>query len=378
MPPETQTNPMAAQEQARLEHQHKLDSDPTRQFLRDQGFGGDPKVSYSLDVITAKSEKGMNLTGSRSFDNFEDLQGFIKNNPDALTQKQKDQMKEGIAPFGIGYDKSVYDWSSKLPPEQAQQFGSVFDKFSAERLDPRKWEGREAQGQNGRAAERPAAKTSRDIVQDINRSENAVLGQLNSPELALHVGESAEIDEIVRTMGASARQFENPDERTLASMANKDLEQLNQLLNKGTPENLSKADQVIANYIYRNVSKQLTNLFNRADLPMSWEDKKKLIDQSLLADKIAKRPDGLKSRDLLSLKRRIEQQIGQYRPGTEETANNVEAQSAAPAQKTEAPVAEKRTQSAKEKAEESKTKFGTVLNNFTRQFQRWNHFPGFL
>jgi hypothetical protein len=369
MPIETKFNPMAAQEQARMEQQRKIDSDPTRQFLREQGFEGDPKVTYSLDVLTAKNAQGMNLPGNKSFDNFEDLQDFIKNNPDTLTQQQKERMKEGVSPFKTNYDQSVSDWAGKLPPEKAQQLGSAFDKFTGEKFDPRKWENRERQGEANPTPERATARTGQDVLHDINQNENATLNGLNNPELAQYVGESTEIGDVIRSMGADARQFGNPEERTLAGMANKDLEKLNQLLGSGTPENLTQADQIVANYIYRNVSKKLTNLFNRADLPISWEDKKRLIDQSLLADKISKRADGLKSRDLLSLQRSIEEQIGRYIPESAASKPQTETETPQPKKEVENSIPEQRAASGKEKFEENRTKFGTVLNNLTRQFQ---------
>jgi hypothetical protein len=361
MPFETQPRSFSPEEQARQEQQRKFDSDPTRQFLRDQGFQGDPKVMYSMDVISAKNSKGENLMGSKTFDNFEDLQNFIKDNPDALTQKQKDQMKEGINPFSVGYDKSVYDWSGGLSPEKSQKMNAAFDSFAAENFDTRKWESRE-KGQE-RAVEKPKEKTPQDIKEAIGRTENESLSRLNNPELSQNVADPKDLEGIIREMGGNAQQFEDPEKRILAGMAQKDLEQLNQLLSSGTPEDLTKADQVVANYLYRSLSQQLKEVFNRTDLPMSWEDKKKLIDQSLLADKISKRPDILKSRDLISVRKRVGEQIGQYLPSQQEQ----------PVAQTPEVGATERTESEKDKTAEkppdAKIKFGMAINNFVKQFR---------
>jgi hypothetical protein len=361
---ETQPRSFSPEEQARQEQQRKFDSDPTRQFLRDQGFQGDPKVLYSMDVISAKNSKGESLMGSKTFDNFEDLQNFIKNNPDALTQKQKDQMKEGINPFGVGYDKSVYDWSVSLPPEKSQQMNAAFDSFAAENFDTRKWESKEnAQEQ---AAEKPKEKTPQDIKEEIGRTENESLSRLNNPELSQNVADPRDLEGVIREMGGNAQQFEDPEKKILAGMAQKDLEQLNQLLSSGSPEDLTKADQVVANFLYRSLSQELKTIFNRTDLPMSWEDKKKLIDQSLLADKISKRPDILKSRDLISIRKRVGEQISQYLP-KQEQPTTAEAQTSETSDQTVKPEAEK--DKTTEKPEDSKIKFGKVLNNFVNQFR---------
>lgn len=363
MPFETQPRSFSPEEQARQEQQRKFDSDPTRQFLRDQGFQGDSKVLYSMDVISAKNNKGESLMGSKTFDNFEDLQKFIKDNPDAMTQKQKDQMKEGIMPFGVGYDKSVYDWSGSLPPEKSKQMNTAFDNFAAENFDTRKWESKEkAQEQ---ATEKPKEKTPQDIKEDIGRIESESLSRLNNPEMSQTVADPKDMEEVIREMGGNAQEFEDPEKKILAGMAQKDLEQLNQLLSSGSPEDLTKADQIVANFLYRSLSQELKSVFNRTDLPMSWEDKKKLIDQSLLADKISKRPDILKSRDLISVRKRIGEQIGQYLPKQEQPTAEV---SGVETSGQTAKVEPEKDKTA-EKPQDAKIKFGKVLNSFVSQFR---------
>lgn len=99
---------------------------------------------------------------------------------------------------------------------------------------------------------------------------------------------------------------------------------------------------------------------------MSWEDKKKLMNQSLLADKISKRPDILKSRDLILVRKRIGEQIGQYLPKEQEQLSEKVSAAGAPTETaTTKPKNEKRT----EKAEDGKVKFGMNLNRLVGQFQ---------
>lgn len=161
---ETQSRSLSPEEQVQQEHQRKLDGDPTRQFLRGQGFQGDSKVLYSMNIISAKNSKGESLMGSQVFDNFEDLQKFIKDNPDALTQKAKDQMKEGIMPFGVGYDKAVYDWSGSLPTEKKKQMEGAWDSFGADNFDTRKWGSK-------KEATTQAVEEPKDAQQTQNREE---------------------------------------------------------------------------------------------------------------------------------------------------------------------------------------------------------------
>jgi len=230
---ETQPRQFSPEEQARQEQQRKFDSDPTRQFLRGQGFEGDSKVLYSMDVISTKNSKGESLIGSKTFDNFEDLQKFIKDNPDAMTQKQKDRMKEGIMPFSVSYDKSVYDWSGGLSPEKSQQMNTAFDSFAAENFDTRKWKSKERAQE--RTTEKLKEKTPQDIKEDIGRTENEILSRLNNPEMSQIVADQKDMEEVIREMGGNAKQFEDPEKKILASMAQKDLEQLNQLYRLGNP-----------------------------------------------------------------------------------------------------------------------------------------------
>ena len=70
----------------------------------------------------------------KNFDNYKDLQNFIKNNSDILVG-EKLMEETGIVPFKIDYDQSVYDWSSSLSKEQNQKLMEEFDKFSNEAMD---------------------------------------------------------------------------------------------------------------------------------------------------------------------------------------------------------------------------------------------------
>ena len=122
-------------ETLRQEIKEKEDTkDPTGDFLREQGFNGNPKIKYSIDIITAKTDKGINLVEEKNFDNYKDLQNFIKNNSDIIVGK-KLMEETGIVPFKIDYDQSVYDWSSNLSKEQSQKLMEEFDKFSNEAMD---------------------------------------------------------------------------------------------------------------------------------------------------------------------------------------------------------------------------------------------------
>lgn len=361
---ETQSRQGSSEEQARQEQQRKLDSDPTRKFLRDQGFQGDSKVLYSMDIISAKNSKGEGLMGSKTFDNFEDLQKFIQENPDAMTQKQKDQMKEGIMPFVVGYDKDVYDWSGSLSPEKSKQMGSAFDGLAAENFDTRKWESKEnAQEQS---SVKPKEKTPEEVKQDIGRTQSETLSRLNNPEMSQNVADPKDLEEVIREMGGNAEQFEYPENKILASMAKKDLEQLNQLFSSGKPEDLIQADQVIANYLYRSLSQELTKVFNMTELPITWEDKKKLIDKSILAGKISKRPDILKSRDLISLRKRVGEQISQYLPKEQEQPSEKVSGTEAP---IETVATKPEEDKGKEKAEDGKVKFGMNLSRLVGQLR---------
>ncbi len=114
--------------------QMKIEKDPACNFLREQGFLGDPKIKYSINILTAKSSSGENLIGQKIFTNYEDLQNFVKNNSDIFAEKDLVE-KTGIVPYKIDYDQSVYEWSNNLSVEQNQKLTEAFDKFSSETMD---------------------------------------------------------------------------------------------------------------------------------------------------------------------------------------------------------------------------------------------------
>lgn len=281
--------------------QKKIEGDPTLGFLREQGFEGDPKIQYSLDVITAKSEKGINLVGQKTFTNYEDLQNFIRDNPNAVAKKDFME-KIGVAPYKTDYDQSVYDWSSKLSPEQSQKLTESFDRFADKTMDVKNFEtvGKE--------------KTPDEVGREITRTENQTLSRLNNPELPQTIGEQNEIDQVIRTMAADARQFENPDEKLLAGMAEQDLQRLNEHLIKGSPEDLLKADQLLGGYVNRSMSHKLTAILNRSDISIPWEDKEKMLSISMLSEKIRGRHDGMRTRDLLAQERNLDKILEKYQP----------------------------------------------------------------
>jgi len=68
--------------------QEKIASDPVKNFLKEQGFEGDPQIKYSIDIITAENEKGERFPGQRTFSNYEDLQSFVRKNPDVIAKKK--------------------------------------------------------------------------------------------------------------------------------------------------------------------------------------------------------------------------------------------------------------------------------------------------
>ena len=180
--------------------QKKIKNDPTRNFLRDQGFEGDPKIKYSLDVVTARREDGVNLMGQKTFTNYEDLQNFIKENPDLIAKKNL--AKEiGVVPYKIDYDESVYEWSGKLDSEQSKKLIEAFDEFANETMDLKNFD------------MNPAEKTPDETRAEITQTENQTLSLLGNPELAQTVGEQTEISQVIRRMSADARQFENPDKK---------------------------------------------------------------------------------------------------------------------------------------------------------------------
>lgn len=279
--------------------QEKIANDPTRNFLKEQGFEGDPKIKYSIDVISAESEKGVRLLAQKTFSNYDDLQSFIQENPDAIARKEIVE-KLGIVPFKIDYDQSVYEWSSKLNKEQDQKLSEAFDRFADEKMDIKNFE---------KAREKM---TPDEIKKKIGGLENKTLTHLDNPELSQIIGDKDEIARVVRRMGMDARQFENPDQKTLAGMAEQDLMQLGDHLKNGTSEDLLKADQLLGNYLYRSLSNQLREIFNRADVSIPWEEKEKMLKISSLADKIRGREDILKTRDLMAQEQSLRRIIGKY------------------------------------------------------------------
>lgn len=279
--------------------QEKIANDPTGKFLKEQGFKGDPQIKYSIDIITAENARGEKFPGQRTFSNYEDLQQFIRDNPDVIAKKEA--MEElGIVPFKIDYDPSVYEWSSKLNQEQEQQLLEAFDRLADEKMDVSNFEKPREQ------------MTPEEMKQAIGRIENKTLTHLDNPELPQTIGGKDEIAEVVRRIGVNARQFENPDEKTLAGMAEQDLIRLDEHLKSGGSEDLLKADQLLGNYLYRSLSNKLREVLNRTDISISWEDKEKMLNVSSLADKIRGREDVMKTRDLLAQEQRLQRIIGKY------------------------------------------------------------------
>ena len=281
--------------------QKKIKSDPALGFLREQGFDGVPKIQYSLDVLTAKNNKGESLVGQKTFTNYEDLQNFIRNNPDVVAKKEL-MDKIGVVPYKIDYDQSVYDWSSKLSPEQSQRLTEAFGKFADKTMDVKNF------------GKIDGEKTPDEVKRKINQTENQAVSRLNNPDLFQTIGDQNEIDQVIRTMAADARQFENPGERILAGMAERNLQQLNEYLKNGSPENLLKADQLLGGYVNKLMSHRLTAILNRPDISIPWEDKEKMLKISMLSEKIRGRQDGMRTHDLLAQERDLDKILEKYEP----------------------------------------------------------------
>ena len=115
-------------------------------------------------------------------------------------------------------------------------------------------------------------------------------------------------------MTADARQFENPDEKILAGMAEKDLQRLNEHLKNGSAEDLLKADQLLGGYVNRSLSHKLTAILNRSDISIPWEEKERMLGISMLSKKICGRQDGMRTRDLLAQERNLDKILEKYRP----------------------------------------------------------------
>jgi len=295
--------------------QEKIASDPVKNFLKEQGFEGDPQIKYSIDIITAENEKGERFPGQRTFSNYEDLQSFVRKNPDVIAKKEAME-KLGIVRVKIDYDPSVYEWSSKLNPEQSEKLTEAFDRFADEKMDISNFEKPREQ------------MTPEEVKQAISRIENKILTHLDNPELSQTIVDKNEIAEVIKRMGTDAGQFENPDEKILAGMAEQDLMRLNEHLKSSTPEDLLKADQLLGNYLYRSLSNKLREVLNRTDVSIRWEDKEKMLNVSLLAYKIRGREDIMKTRDLMAQERSLQRIIGKYEsenlPEDQDKAENKE------------------------------------------------------
>lgn len=279
--------------------QEKIANDPTRIFLKKQGFEGDPQIKYSIDIITAENAKREKLPGQKTFSNYEDLQQFVRDNPDAIAQKKIIE-ELGIVPFKIDYDPSVYEWSSKLSQEQNQKLLEAFDNFSDKTMGIENFE-------------KPGLEMQPDETKKkISNIENKTLTYLGNPELSQAIGDKDEVAEVIKRIGADARQFENPDEKTLAGMAEQDLMRLDKCLKSGTPEDLLRADQLLGNYLYRSLSNKLKEVLNRTDISIPWKDKEKMLNVSSLADKIRGREDVMKTRDLITQERSLQKIIEKY------------------------------------------------------------------
>ncbi|MEI6553838.1 MAG: hypothetical protein WCO09_04670, partial [bacterium] len=278
-----------------------IGSEPTLVFLREHGFEGNPENQYSLDIVTAESEKGGNLFGQKTFNNYEDLQSFIRDNPDAIARK--DLMDEtGVAPYKISYGQSVYDWSGKLSPEKSQELTESFDRFADKTMDARNFK------KNGNE------RTPDEVGREISRTETQLLSRLDNPEMLQTVGEQNEVIQIIKAIAYDARRPNGLDESHLAGVAVKDLMRISECLASGSTEELLKADQVLAGYINRSMSQMFHAILNDPDISVPWDDKEKMMNILKLGGKILARFDGVKTRDLLSQERQLGKILEKYQP----------------------------------------------------------------
>lgn len=310
---ESKQSSVSPEEKAKQEHQRKLDSDPTRQNLREEGFQGNPNVFYSMDIISSKNSKGEVTTAKQIFDNFEDMKKFIIDNPDSMTQQQKDRMKEGIPPFKTDYDKSIYDWSKTLSPEQKNQSEINLNNRFNNIFDPRKWESKEEKNKPEQATEKPKEKTPDDIQSEIIETENQSLQSLYNPEILKTIGGQYEIDNIIRTMSAHALAFQNSEEKTGASLAKKELQEISKLLKNGSYEELLKADKIFTGYINRRISQKFNATLNNPNISIPWEDKDKMLNISSVTRMMGIRAEGMSTHDIIEQEKIMDEIIGKYK-----------------------------------------------------------------
>ena len=279
--------------------QKKIINDPIRNFLRDQGFRGNPRIKYSIDIITAKNEKGEILPERKTFSNYEDLQNFIENNPEAIVKKKFIE-ETGVMPYKVDYDQSVYDWMSELGSKQTQKIMKRFDKLIDGLMDVKNFKKmKKVEIDNG-------------IEREINRAINQILSHLDNSELPQIVGDRNEIIEIVKRMLGDARRFKNSKEKIKAAMAEKDLQQLGKYLKSGTVEDLLNVDRLFGNYVYRVLFNKIQGFLNRTDIPLPWREKDKMLKILLLVGKIRDREDAMKTRDLLAQERNFQRIVKKY------------------------------------------------------------------
>jgi hypothetical protein len=276
--------------------QRKVENDPTRTFLREHGFDGDPKITYSLDTIVAVNDKGEKFAGKETFTNYEDMQEFVRNNPDAIGKKE--MMKfSGIVPYRVDYDPSVYAWSSKLSKEDEQKMADAWETAAAEQMDVKNFEKVEEE------------KTPTKTGSEATRFENETLSSLGNPEITSTIGNQNEIDQIIRTMASDARTFENGGGQGLELIASQELARLNEYMKNG---DVMKADEVLGGYVARRISNRLNTALNRIDISIPWEEKTEMLKVSSFAEKVRGRQGGMRTHDLLALDEKLDGLLKKY------------------------------------------------------------------
>jgi len=113
-------------------HRMKIQNDPVNRFFKEHGFSGNSNLSYEIDVVSARGEKH-NLAGKKRFDNYFDMQAFIRENPSEFIGKEV--IEKEIAPYRIKYDDSVQEWRSSLSEEENERIDKDWDRRGQELSD---------------------------------------------------------------------------------------------------------------------------------------------------------------------------------------------------------------------------------------------------
>ncbi len=295
----------------------KIEKDPFRNFLHKQGFKGDPKIQYSIDLTVPQDIQSEDVYRKKIFTNYQDMQNFIRNNPEAVPDWDKAQ-KLGVLPFKVNYDEAVQEWSQGIPADKQNEFNESFDAFSAQTMDVKNFIKTETKntGENPESTQAPESKTREQINTETKQTINKIIQTLNvqiphrlGPNFTQTIGRRKDFEGVIKNIITDAQQFEDPDKETSARLAQCDLVKLRKNLMEG---DLSKTDEVGAGYINRSIAKRLNSILNRTDISIPWEEKRKLLECSIVSAKITQRDDPLKIYDLINQQNIVEKILEKY------------------------------------------------------------------